>query len=62
MVTKKKFYVSPYIKAEQIEVESSFAAASLVDEEKTEIVSSGQEEGSSFDASKSDAWSDNAWE
>lgn len=53
---KKKKYVSPSIEMVQIEVESSFAAGSVVKEEKSEVVSLGQEVGSEVDASN--VWND----
>lgn len=53
---KKKNYVSPSIEVVQIEVESSFAAGSVVKEEKSEVVSLGQEVGSEVDASN--VWND----
>lgn len=53
---RKKNYVSPSIEVVQIEVESSFAAGSVVKEEESEVVSLGQEVGSEVDASN--VWND----
>ena len=49
---KRKNYESPFIERAQVETESGFCAASVVNEKKSEVVSAGQEEGNSYDASK----------
>ena len=57
---KRKNYESPYIRRSQIETESGFCAASIIEpEEETGIKTEGHEVGETFDAS---GWKDEEWQ
>ena len=58
---KKKNYESPFVKRAQVETESGFCAASVIDKTET-IKTEGHEIGNNFDAGTEGWNSDNAWE
>lgn len=57
-------YESPWMECIRVEAESDFMSGSVVSETKSEVVSTGQELGNSFDAGTSetgDAWIEEQW-
>ena len=60
---KKKNYESPYIKRSQVETESSFCAASIIEEDTKGVKSQGHETGTdvTFGQGGYNEWTEDSW-